>query len=401
MPELLPISKALTEGFTRDLLSTTLPKLPPRALANQQNPIKKAWGSQKLAVTKGSDVQEINSLHNDKSAEDVTKVQDDEDDEIDLPKTDLLHPAHADSTIAMALLRIADQLARMILPWQAVICPRAVETLLDLRLNLIQAKQAEFMKKMKSKLEEKVQNFIRKKEEEVDLWLDREIKEWQEYLSYDEVDLSDFLKEDLKRISDRSSAQDIAYRIRELKLTNQLDDHERDRTRDQLVNFRRIVRAAKNGNVINKSIFEQEQTNVEVRVLQDSIAKAQSATQRKIVDMTRSTLRKQEEAHDWLCSLADNALTAAVSEEKLKLLYEGLDQEKNKSMESLQTAVVSYREQHHAILEAITVFAGRIHQHANDYLQREQLILRAFLQYILAIISGKEFPFCCFLSYVF
>ena len=48
----------------------------------------------------------------------------------------------------------------------------------------------------------------------------------------------------------------------------------------------------------------------------------------------------------------------------------------------------TYKEQHSAILEAIVVFAGRIHQHASDYLQREQLVSRAFLQYLLSVVSG-------------
>lgn len=49
----------------------------------------------------------------------------------------------------------------------------------------------------------------------------------------------------------------------------------------------------------------------------------------------------------------------------------------------------TYKEQHGAILEAITVFTGRIHQHASDYLQREQLVARAFQQYLLGVVSGE------------
>jgi hypothetical protein len=99
--------------------------------------------------------------------------------------------------------------------------------------------------------------------------------------------------------------------------------------------------------------------------------------------------RKLEEAHDWLCSLADNAVTARESENMLKQLYAGMDAEKARGMSSLMTALNTYKEQHAAILEAITVFAGRIHQHASDYLQREQLVSRAFLQYLLSIVSGE------------
>jgi hypothetical protein len=96
-----------------------------------------------------------------------------------------------------------------------------------------------------------------------------------------------------------------------------------------------------------------------------------------------------EESHDWLCSLADNAITARESENMLKRLYAGLDNEKQRGMDSLHSALSTYKEQHAAILEAIVVFAGRIHQHASDYLQREQLVTRAFQQYLLSIVSGE------------
>ena len=49
----------------------------------------------------------------------------------------------------------------------------------------------------------------------------------------------------------------------------------------------------------------------------------------------------------------------------------------------------TYKEQHSSILDAITVFAGRIHQHASDYLQREQLVAKAFQQYLNALVSGE------------
>lgn len=106
--------------------------------------------------------------------------------------------------------------------------------------------------------------------------------------------------------------------------------------------------------------------------------------------------RKIEESHDWLSSLADNAITAGLSEETLKGLYASLDNEKAKGIESVQTALAAYKEQHNAILEAITVFAGRIQQHCFDYLQREQLVSRGFLQYTL---GRKSYFIPCFLKH--
>jgi len=238
-------------------------------------------------------------------------------------------------------------------------------------------------------LEEKVNNFIITKEQEVELWLNQELQSWQAFLEKDETDLTEFIQTDLLRISVRAVEQEGSYRQRELLLANELDDFERDRTREQLINFRKIVRASKQAIPSNQSLFDQEPKVVEVRVLQESIAKAKSSTQKKAITSSRSLIKKQEECYDWLCSLADNALTAAIGEEKVKKLYNHLDIEKVKSMDSLIHAMAMYKEQHNQIVDAIAIFTGRIHQHATDYLQREQLINRAFMQYLSGVISGE------------
>lgn len=68
-----------------------------------------------------------------------------------------------ETTLSVGLMRIADKLSRLVLPWQAVLCPRAVETLFDLRQTMIQTKHVAFINQMKQKLEEKVMGFIKKK----------------------------------------------------------------------------------------------------------------------------------------------------------------------------------------------------------------------------------------------
>jgi hypothetical protein len=111
------------------------------------------------------------------------------------------------SSCILIFVFVLTSLARRVLPWQAVLCPRAVETLRDLRQGIIQSKHAAFISQMKQKLEEKVLGFISKKEEEVDIWMDREIKNWQMVMSKDETDLIEFIKKDLKRITDRAALQ--------------------------------------------------------------------------------------------------------------------------------------------------------------------------------------------------
>lgn len=379
--------------FTRDLMSSSLPKMPPRVLpALNHTPSKSLDLEFPSSKESGANV-----------------ISDDPADGI--PKTNPMNPLQAESVISVGLMRVADRVARKVLPWQAVLCPRAVESLGELRLSFMQTRHTTFMISMKNKLEEKVSSFLQKKETEVDSWIEKEVTDWQRFLAADETDLGDFLQQDLQRITHRAVQQDIAYRQRELAMANEMDDHERDQTREMLNNFRRIVRSSKPpvastanssttaGTVAKKGAFDlasggtqpadKKQVNVEVRVLQDNIARAQNVTTRKLKDMVRTNIRKQEECHDWLCSLADNAITASVAEVQLHALYGQLDFERQKSLDSLHSAMLTYQEQHNAILEAIVVFAGRIHQHASDYLQREQLINRAFTNYLLGIISGE------------
>jgi len=87
--------------------------------------------------------------------------------------------------------------------------------------------------------------------------------------------------------------------------------------------------------------------------------------------------------------LADNAITAAESEASLKRLYSSLDEEKERAMVSLHSATETYAQQQQAIIDAITIFSGRVHQYATDFLRREQLISRGFTQYMLGVLSGE------------
>lgn len=52
-----------------------------------------------------------------------------------------------------------------------------------------------------------------------------------------------------------------------------------------------------------------------------------------------------------MCSLADNAVTAADSEWLLQQLYETLDREKLAAIDAVNVAVSNYREQHASIVE--------------------------------------------------
>lgn len=283
-----------------------------------------------------------------------------------------------DTAVAAGLMRVADVVSRKILPWQAMQCPRALETLRDVRLAWILSKHEEFILRMTRQLEDKVYSFIEKKEEEVDVWMDKEVTTWQQAMTSEEANQALFFRREKERIQRRMQQQEIASRKREIAMACALDDKERDATREQLVNFRRLCRT--------------DTTKIDVRVLHASMDSAQSKAMAQQSISNREIFRRVEDAHEWLCCLADNAVTASESEVQIKNLFDQLDRERDRSLTSLHTALTTYTDQHNAIVEAITIFQGKIHEHAADFLRREQLVSRAFLQYTLAIITGEIKP---------
>jgi hypothetical protein len=289
--------------FRNDLLSSSLPRLPPRASTATMTtratavsdgsvigPPVSAWGSPSVAADRRGEIDsrvESPTTRDGGGASTSAPIQ--------MP---------TESSISVGIMRIADTLSRNVLPWQAVLCPKAVETLYDLRAVTTNAKHVTFITSMKEKLSDKVSSFMKKKEEEVEVWIEVERKAWATFMKNDETDLSDFIKRDLDRISSRAIAQDNAYRVRELEMATGIDDHERDGTRQQLINFRRIVQANNSGADNANKMFQSSEIDplvtpgageknvaVEVRVLQDAIAKAQSVTQKKMTKAQRDVIR--------------------------------------------------------------------------------------------------------------
>jgi len=293
-----------------------------------------------------------------------------------LPKAGIDLPT--DTSVLIGLKNIADLLCRKVLPWQAAICPRAVESLRDARQQIIHIKHVEFILKMKKQLEDKALLFIKKKEEEVDDWMDKEMIAWQQAMNLEETSQAEFIRKESDRIKSRIEIQENARAYREREFASFIDDKERDSVRDQVVSFRKLLRSG----IIRK---DSRQLNASM-----SSAHCKAAAQASV--SKRDLFFRNECAHDWLCCLADNAITASESEDTVRQLYNVLEMERRRGLESLQSALTKYTEQHNAILDAITIFAEKIQQHALDYLRREQLISRAFLEYLLAMASGEIRP---------
>ena len=285
-----------------------------------------------------------------------------------------------DSAVAMGLMRVADILARKVLPWQALTCPRAVECLRDSRLSLVLSKHEQFVDRMRQQLEGKVVAFLDKKDEEVGMWIQREMEVWKLAMAQQEADQSDFFRSDAERTQQRAAAQEGALKAREVALATELDDRERGNTREQLIKFRRLCRSE---GVIH---------NAESRALQASFEVAQGRVNAGQTINLREVAKRREAAFDWLTCIADNSMVAAGAEVMLQDLYAGLDKERARAVGSLHSAMSSYVEQHNVILDSIIAFSGRVRQHAQDFLHREQLIGRAFLQYLLSVISGEVRP---------
>jgi hypothetical protein len=78
------------------------------------------------------------------------------------------------SNVSMGMIRTADAICRKLLPWQAVCCPCAVEMFRDIRLQSLASQHEAFIVRMTQQLENKVLEFIQRKDDEVDRWLQKE-----------------------------------------------------------------------------------------------------------------------------------------------------------------------------------------------------------------------------------
>lgn len=78
------------------------------------------------------------------------------------------------SNVSMGMIRTTDAICRKLLPWQAVCCPCAVEMFRDIRLQSLASQHEAFILRMTQQLENKVLEFIQRKDDEVDSWLQKE-----------------------------------------------------------------------------------------------------------------------------------------------------------------------------------------------------------------------------------
>ena len=311
-----------------------------------------------------------------------------------------------EQAITSNLKNMADILSRKVLPWSAAGCPRAVETLYDLRISIVQAQHIAYVAKMKQKLEEKVTHFMKKKEAEVSGWMKKEIAQWNYTLNKSDESLPAFLQIASNRIKARAEKQQEAYFIREANLARELDEEEKEITKAQLAEFRQVVRKPGSegewGNpeedttAAEEALFAAQpkasaaSAQYQLKALQDSIDRAQGIVIRKTTPTEREVIRKREESFDWLCSLADNAVTAAEAEVVLKELSERLDNTKEGGLDNVRQAINNYKEQHALILAAIDKFSSSLQLHATDYMQREQMVAKAFCQFLLGLIAGNQ-----------
>jgi hypothetical protein len=286
------------------------------------------------------------------------------------------------TAVSVGLLRIADSMTRKILPWQAAFCPRAVESLRDTRQSGIQDKHDAFIIKMTEQLENKVLSFIEKKDQEVDLWIQNEADKWSAVVQRDDSAQRDLISSEEVRILARSKRLQEGALWREHHSARIVDEKERESARDQLATFRRQCRAD----------TENGSSDKDQKALYASMEAAQARTTAQRSLTMREVTRRHEEAHDWLCCVADNALTAMCAEAAMDQLQEGLQAERQRALDSLHSAINTYTVQHNAILKAIVTFSGKVHQHAADYMKREQLVARAFLQYLTGLVEGAIQP---------
>lgn len=137
------------------------------------------------------------------------------------------------------------------------------------------------------------------------------------------------------RLAQKASLHTKSSQTREYNSANELDQSEREQTQLFILDFQNSIHQInQSSSELTEEVKPSNPNSYELLILNSSINNATNSMEKeKNLELAKNTSlkfkimnqRKREEAFDWLCSLADNALTAFISEGKLKEIYQELD----------------------------------------------------------------------------
>lgn len=262
--------------------------------------------------------------------EEMTKIMGEE-----TPFTNPLFPLQAEGIINAGLLKLSAKLCEDSLPYNALRCPQAIEAYLVNRIKVSYNLHKDFLNNMIEKLNEKIILFLHKKDDEINSWIDADIKNWEVKKKFNDDEFQFFLKSDLQRLAQKASNHTKTSQIREYTSANELDHCEREQTQLFILDFQNSIhKVHKDTSDLTDEQITDSPNSYEQLILNNTINNTVTNIDKENhMELSKNTSlkfkifnqRKREEAFDWLCSLSDNALTASISEGKLKEIYQELD----------------------------------------------------------------------------
>lgn len=145
---------------------------------------------------------------------------------------------------SFGLVSLVDSIASKALPWQASRCPRALELLRDIRMDLcFKEHHGPLIARMASQLQNNVVDFLIKKEIEVEKWLAEESTAWQSYIDTERKSMTAFIYDSNERKLQNKLLREegLAYRQHQF-LHSQILTELNDR-KQKLDNYRRVCQS--------------------------------------------------------------------------------------------------------------------------------------------------------------
>jgi len=279
------------------------------------------------------------------------------------------------AVLSLHLSKVALSAVQHALPWQAVLCPRAVESLWIERFAIAQEKQVKFFDEMESRLKSKVEDFTQATKSDLKSWKDFEYQCFKKSIGADENSLEVFLQTETARQQLRLKGHKSRAGKLEFQEMSVADYNERDFTREQLVTFRVLCRA---------------KGRTDVRSLHAAIESGRNKMRADAALQPDSWMWKKEEAFEGLCCIGDNALaTVAVTEWK-RVATVGYASELQRSRVSGEEMSRRVKSRFGEMMARLFLFIDNARRKSLEHYKRERLITISFQNYIDEIFAQKR-----------
>lgn len=328
------------------------------------------------------------------------------------------------------------------LPWQAVCCPLAIECLRFARLRNILQRQQEILTRKKEQLEAIVEDALRYNESELTKWIETEETRRYGALRAIEQKIVLFITTEKIRLEEvqkrretqllRSSREDLdtlsegnRYSSQNMKLafTSKCEAMRRHvsemSVRQDITDLVSTVQYLEDEQAQQKNVREQSTLSskdtgrlrlsvpAEARAGDHTLATAQDRPAEETLtslishsnQSTTSILKmnsklqkiqlRVEEAHEYLSSLADNAVTFETAKAAMEQIKADLKAFDTKFRRTHTVAAERFKDRGNSVQEALSEVVREVTQITADLVTRERLVGRAITMYLARVLSSE------------